>query len=148
VLLPRAAGRLDSLYLPKTALGCDLLVSLPKMKTHHWAGIAESIVAINSVFPGRFTIVDGIEGMEGKGPIQGCPKLAGVIVGGPDRVAVDATCCRIMGFDPRKVRHLKLAETLGQTGALNVRQIGESILAVATPFGLLPSLRGPRLTSQ
>jgi uncharacterized protein (DUF362 family) len=174
VRLPRAAGRLDSLYLPKTALGCDLLVSLPKMKTHHWvgatlgmknlfglvpggvygwpknvlhwAGIDESIVAINSAFPRLFTVVDGIEGMEGNGPIQGRPKLAGVIVGGPDRVAVDATCCRIMGIDPQKIRYLRLAETSGQTEAVNVRQIGESILAVATPFELLPSLRGLRLT--
>jgi uncharacterized protein (DUF362 family) len=174
VRLPKAAGSLDSLYLPKTALGCDLLVSLPKMKTHHWvgatlgmknlfglvpggvygwpknvlhwAGIEESIVAINSVFPRLFTIVDGIEGMEGNGPIQGRPKLAGVIVGGPDRVAVDATCCRIMGIDPGKVRYLKLAESNGQTEAVNVRQAGESILAVATPFELLPSLRDLRLT--
>jgi len=27
-----------ALYLPNTALGADLLVSMPKMKTHHWVG--------------------------------------------------------------------------------------------------------------
>jgi len=174
VRLPRAARGLRSLYLPKTALDCDLLVSLPKMKTHHWvgatlgmknlfglvpgavygwpknilhwAGIDESIMALNSVFPRMFTIVDGIEGMEGNGPIQGRRKPAGVIVGGGDRVAVDATCCRIMGIDPSKVGYLKMAETRGQTGEANVRQIGEPIQSVRTAFDLLPEFRSIRLS--
>jgi uncharacterized protein (DUF362 family) len=171
--LPRAARGLRSLYLPRTALDCDLLVSLPKMKTHHWAGVTlgmknlfglvpgavygwpknilhwagidESIVAINSAVPRMFTIVDGIEGMEGNGPIQGRRKSVGVIAGGRDRVAVDATCARIMGIDPRKIRHLKMAETRGQTKEANVRQIGEPIEAVRAPFELLPEFRSIRL---
>ncbi len=173
VQLPRAARDLTSLYLPKTALDCDLLVSLPKMKTHHWvgatlgmknlfglvpgavygwpknilhwAGIDESIVAVNSAVPRMFTIVDGIEGMEGNGPIQGRRKSVGVIVGGSDRVAVDATCCRIMGIDPRKIRYLRMAETQGQTIEANVRQIGESIGGLRAPFELLPEFHSIRL---
>jgi uncharacterized protein (DUF362 family) len=171
--LPRSAGGLHSLYLPQTALNCDLLVSIPKMKTHHWvgatlgmknlfglvpgavygwpknvlhwAGIDESIVAVNSAFPRVFTIVDGIEGMEGNGPIQGRPKLAGVLVGGRDRVAVDATCCRIMGIDPQKIPYLKQAESYGQTVETNVRQVGEPIRSVRTAFDLLPVFRSIRL---
>ncbi len=171
--LPRPAGRVRSLYLPKTVLGCDLLVSLPKLKTHHWvgatlgmknlfgvvpgavygwpknilhwAGINESIVAINSAVPRMFTIVDGIEGMEGNGPIQGRRKHAGVIVGGGDRVAVDATCCRIMGIDPEKVRYLRMSESMGQTVAANVRQVGEAVEAVRTNFELLPEFQALRL---
>jgi uncharacterized protein (DUF362 family) len=173
VELPRAARDLRSLYLPRTALECDLLVSLPKMKTHHWvgvtlgmknlfglvpgavygwpknvlhwAGIDESIVAINSAVPRLFTIVDGIEGMEGNGPIQGQRKPAGVIVAGADRVAVDATCCRIMGIDPARIGHLKMAGTQGQTLEANVLQIGEPIRSVRTPFDLLPEFSGLRL---
>jgi uncharacterized protein (DUF362 family) len=173
VPLPRPARGLRSLYLARTALDCDLLVSLPKMKTHHWvgvtlgmknlfglvpgavygwpknvlhwAGIDESIVAVNSAVPRTFTIVDGIEGMEGNGPIQGRRKFAGVIVGGADRVAVDATCCRIMGIDPRKIGHLSMAETQGQTMEANVRQIGEPIRSVRTAFDLLPDFRSIRL---
>ena len=61
------------------------------------------------------TVIDGYEGMEGNGPIQGKRKAAGVLVGGSDRVAVDATCCRIMGIDPAKIGHLKMAETQAQT---------------------------------
>ncbi len=173
-VLPKPAPHLPSLYLPKTALGADLLVSLPKMKTHHWvgatlgmknlfglvpggvygwpknvlhwAGIEESIVAVNSAFPRVFVLVDGIEGMDGNGPIQGNRKFAGVIVGGGDRVAVDATCCRIMGIDPAKVGYLRTAETVGQTSEAYVRQVGETIQSVRTPFRLLPQFESMRLT--
>ncbi|TFG65037.1 MAG: DUF362 domain-containing protein, partial [Gemmatimonadales bacterium] len=86
---------LGSLYLPATVLGADLLISLPKLKTHHWAGVTlsmknmfgivpgshygwpknvlhwagikESILDINSTLTSlrRFAIVDGIVGMDG-----------------------------------------------------------------------------------
>ena len=58
------------------------------------------IADLHSSVPRRFTLVDGIVGMEGNGPIQGKPKPAGVLVAGRDMPAVDATCCRIMGIDP------------------------------------------------
>src|ERR1035438_3103349 len=34
---------LRKLYLPNSALGADLLVSMPKMKTHHWVGATLSM---------------------------------------------------------------------------------------------------------
>jgi len=171
--LNRPFSRLDSLYLPRTALAADLLVSMPKMKTHHWAGatlgmknlfglvpggvygwpknvlhwagIDESIADLQRPFPHVFTIVDGIVGMEGNGPIQGKPKPTGVIVSGSDRVAVDATCCRIMGIDPQKIRYLRLAETLGLTEEGNVRQVGEAVRSVQTTFELIPEFSRLRL---
>jgi uncharacterized protein (DUF362 family) len=129
----------SEIYLPNTALRADLIVSLAKMKTHHWAGatlsmknffglvpgsvygwpknelhnidggIPQSIVELNRIFRRSFAIVDGIVGMEGNGPIQGTPKPAGVLVMGGDLPAVDATCCRIMGIDPDKVQYLSMA---------------------------------------
>jgi uncharacterized protein (DUF362 family) len=128
---------IKKLYLPNSALGADLLVSMAKMKTHHWvgatlsmknlfgvvpggiygwpknvlhwAGIHESIADLHAAFPHHFAIVDGIVGMEGNGPIQGAPKHAGVLVAGSDPVAVDATCCRVMKIDPMQIRYLQLA---------------------------------------
>ena len=126
-------SRIKKLYLPNSALGADLLVSIAKMKTHHWAGatlsmknyfglvpgavygwpknflhqvgIAPSIVELTRLFPKSFAIVDGIVGMEGNGPVQGTPKQCGVLVMGGNLPAVDATCCRIMGIDPEKIEY-------------------------------------------
>jgi uncharacterized protein (DUF362 family) len=161
-------------YLPKTALQADLVVSMPKMKTHHWvgatlacknlfgvvpggvygwpknslhwAGIEESIADLHALFPRRFAIVDGIVGMEGNGPIHGVPKMAGVLVAGADTVAVDSTCCRIMRIDPSKVGYLRLASGVdAHISETNIRQVGESIASVATAFALLPEFNRLRL---
>jgi len=174
VNLTRQHSRLEKLYLPNTALGADLLVSVPKMKTHHWvgatlsmknffglvpsgvygwpknvlhwAGISECIADLHAAFPRHFAIIDGIVGMEGNGPIQGVAKAAGVIVAGRDMAAVDATCCRIMGIDPLKVHYLMLAATGdSRVSEGGIRQIGESIQSVATRFELIPEFRGIRL---
>ena len=167
-------SRLEKFYLPNTALGADLLVSMAKMKTHHWAGatlsmknlfgvvpsgiygwpknvlhwagIDECIADLHATFPRQFAIVDGIVGMEGNGPIQGVAKPAGVLVAGSDPVAVDATCCRLMRIDPFRVGYLKLAAG-GDARLLerNIVQAGESVAAAATPFELIPELRSFRL---
>jgi uncharacterized protein (DUF362 family) len=172
VKLERPRSALRSLYLPNTALGADLLVSMPKMKTHHWvgatlsmknffglvpgaiygwpknilhwAGIPECIVDLHSAFRRTFAIVDGVVGMEGNGPIQGKPKAVGVLVAGADLVAVDATCCRVMGIDPALVSYLGLAAARGQTEEARVEQIGEAVRTVRTNFDLIPPFRALR----
>src|SRR5258708_37302558 len=120
----RGFADLPEIFLPNTARRADLIVSLAKMKTHHWAGatlsmknffglvpgsvygwpknqlhqigIDRSIAELHRVFPRSFAIVDGIVGMERNGPIQRTPKQSGCVVMGSDLVAVDSTCCRIM----------------------------------------------------
>jgi|SRR5437588_9914354 len=173
----RQFSRLEKLYLPNTALAADLLVSIPKMKTHHWvgatlsmknlfgvvpsgvygwpknvlhwAGIQECIADLHAVFPRQFAIVDGIMGMEGNGPIQGLPKHAGVLVAGRDPVAVDATCCRIMKIDPLKIGYLRLAcgNPEEQLAERNIEQAGERIEAVARAFELIPQFQQLRLVT-
>jgi uncharacterized protein (DUF362 family) len=166
-------SKLRSLYLPHTVLDCDLLVSMPKMKTHHWAGatlamknlfglvpggvygwpknvlhwagIAESIVDLHHLFPRQFAIVDGIVGMEGNGPIQGTPKTAGVLVAGADVAAVDATCCRIMGLNPARIGYLQLARGAENLNAAMANQIGETIAGVQTNFALVDEWKQIRL---
>jgi len=175
VNLVQPKSKLKSLYLPHTVLGCDLLVSMPKMKTHHWvgatlsmknlfglvpggvygwpknvlhwAGIDESIADLHALFPRTFAIVDGIVGMEGNGPIQGSPRPMGLVVAGADPVAVDATCCRIMQIDPRRVGYLRLAAGEEQLREDLIPQAGEKIASVAARFALLPGLESYRLAS-
>jgi uncharacterized protein (DUF362 family) len=163
------------IYLPNAALRADLIVSLAKMKTHHWAGatlsmknffgvvpgsvygwpknelhqvgIDESIVELNRIFRRTFAIVDGIVGMEGNGPIQGTPKQVGVLVMGADLPAVDATCCRIMGIDPTRVDYLRMASerALGVIDEAHVEQRGETIKSVHAPFELIAKFKELRL---
>jgi uncharacterized protein (DUF362 family) len=103
----------------------------------HWAGIDECIADFHGAFPRHFSIVDGIVGMEGNGPIQGNPKPVGVLVAGRDFVAVDATCCRIMKIKPEAIRYLRLAGGPDRLEASNIHQIGENIQSVATAFDLI-----------
>jgi len=48
-----------------------------------------------------FSVVDGIIGGEGNGPLDPTPRPAGVIVAGENSVAVDLACARLMGFNYR-----------------------------------------------
>lgn len=164
------ASKLKSLFLPKTLLAADFVVSMPKMKTHHWvgvtlalknmfgivpgscygwpknvlhwAGISKSILDINSTVRPDFAIVDGIVGMEGNGPIQGTPKAAGVLVAGDDPVAVDATCARIMGLVPDRIDYLQRAALLlGNMAEERIEQLGETIASTTKPFEMLPAFQ-------
>lgn len=157
---------MKELYFPALLDEMDWVVSVAKMKTHHWAGITlsmknffgimpgiyygwpknvlhfegipESIIDINATLKPNFAIVDGIVGMEGDGPIMGDPKKAGVLVMGRNLPAVDATCARIMGVDPTQIFYLELASgRLGPILERNIRQRGESIADVQTPFKFL-----------
>jgi uncharacterized protein (DUF362 family) len=162
---------LEHLYFPETALKADLIVSMPKLKTHHWAGVTlsmknffglvpgsvygwpknalhhagiqESIVDINStVRVPTFAIVDGIVGMEGNGPIQGDAKACGVLIFGNDFVAVDATAARVMTLNPRKIGYLETAgQFLGNLEEERIVQIGEPIDRFRTDFKVLPSFQ-------
>lgn len=50
-----------------------------------------------------FSVVDGIIGGEGNGPLDPTPKKVGVIVVGGNPVAVDLACARLMGFDCARI---------------------------------------------
>ncbi len=157
---------LKSLYLPKTVLAADWLVSLPKLKTHHWAGvtcamknlfglmpglvygwpknvlhhngISNSILDINTTVRSALAIVDGIVGMEGDGPIMGSPKQVGCLIMGRNLPAVDATAVRVMGLNPYGVDYLSGASgRLGPIRHENITQLGEAIEAVRTRFSVL-----------
>jgi uncharacterized protein (DUF362 family) len=159
-------SKLRDLILPEELLLADFVVSLPKMKTHHWtgvtlsmknlfgvmpgivygwpknvlhwAGINQSILDINATIKPHLAIVDGIVGMEGDGPIMGDPVKSNVLVMGRNLPAVDATCARIMGINPEKIPYLKYASgLLGTIKESNIEQRGENISQVQKKFKLL-----------
>jgi uncharacterized protein (DUF362 family) len=175
VQLFRPFSKLRELYLPNTVLGSDLLVSLPKMKTHHWtgatlamknlfgivpgavygwpknvlhrSGIDQCIADLYTLFPRQFAIVDGITAMQGNGPILGDAISPGVIVAGSHPPSVDATCCRLMQIDPHKITYLKLAGRSSGWQPDEVEQTGEPVAPLSRRFELLPQLENLRLRS-
>jgi uncharacterized protein (DUF362 family) len=57
------------------------------------------------------SIIDGIVGMEGDGPLEGTPKYCGLIAAGFDPLAADLVCTKLMGFDYKKIKLLYNALT-------------------------------------
>lgn len=158
--------RLDRLTLPRSLRQADLVVSMPKMKTHHWAGLTcamknlfgvmpgivygwpknvlhhagidGSIVDINAAVRPALAIVDGIIAMEGDGPIMGTPRQAGVVVVGTNTTAVDATVARLMALDPHRVPYLATASgRLGPVAESHIDQRGEGLAPLVQTFRLL-----------
>jgi uncharacterized protein (DUF362 family) len=161
--------RLKRLYLPETLFRADLLVSLPKLKTHHWAAVTLSLKNMFGIIPGavygwpknilhwegidgsildinaalqvpQFTVIDGIVGMEGNGPLHGEPRNSGFLVLGDDAVAVDATAARLMKIEPRRIAYLAQAgEFLGNIGRERIEQIGEKLESHEQDFRVIDS---------
>lgn len=173
--LPNAGRQstMKTLTFPALFQEVDWIVSVAKMKTHHWTGatlsmknlfgvmpgryygwpknvlhrvgIQNSILDINATLKPQFAIVDGIIGMEGDGPIMGNPTKVGVLVMGRNLPAVDATCCRVMGIDPYKVSYLEQADNwLGPIGDGSIEQRGEPIASVRKNFDLVDTIPAQR----
>jgi uncharacterized protein (DUF362 family) len=157
---------LQELSLPASILDADLVVSMPKLKTHHWAsmtcsmknlfgtvpgavygwpknllhlkGIEQSILDLTATIRPRLAIVDAIVGMEGDGPIMGTPKAVGALLMGTDVVAVDATAARLMRLRPERIAYIAEARKhLGNVAVDRIEMRGERLERYATPFNVL-----------
>ncbi|MFH1038529.1 MAG: DUF362 domain-containing protein [PVC group bacterium] len=114
------------------ALDADVIINLPKFKTHSFTLLTGAVKNLFGLVPGllkpayhaRFpdvndfssmlvdlaefaapalTITDGIWGMEGNGPGAGDRRDMGLIVAGEGPAAVDVVLSRIMGIDPLSI---------------------------------------------
>lgn len=165
--------KLDSMWLPSELLQSDFIVSMPKLKTHHWAGLTASMKNLFGTVPGavygwpknllhfrgiersivdltatirpHLTIVDAVVAMEGDGPIMGRPRPLGFVAMGGDLPAVDATMARIIGLNPAKVPYLSLAsEFLGNVSEQRIDQRGESLARYRTQFDVIQPIQRMR----
>ena len=155
---------LGYIYFSKEAYESDVLISVPKLKTHHWTnvtlslknlfgiasgqaygwpknelhfqGIVNSIADINSTRKADLSVVDGIVGMQGDGPLYGDSIDANMLLMSDDPVAIDATCSRFMGFDPLKIEHISLSAKVG-LGNLE----SDKIKLVGMSGGEIPQLK-------
>jgi uncharacterized protein (DUF362 family) len=174
VKIPLRGGyaKMDSLFMARTVAEADALISVPKLKTHHWTKISASVKNLFGIVPGakygfpkntlhmrgidaflaelldslptpqRFALVDGIVGLQGDGPLFGTAVPSGVLVGGSDFLAVDATCARLMGMEPAAIEILTFMAWagLGQIDSNKIELRGAALDALRQNFELAPPL--------
>ena len=143
----------SELWLPSHVRQADLIISTPKLKTHHWAGVSLSMKNLFGILPGArygwpkntlhingvtpsilglyqlarpvVAVVDGIVGMEGDGPLFGAAVPHGLLAVGTDPVAVDITCASLMGFSADHIEHLRVATWAGLGQGYRIVTVGE-----------------------
>jgi uncharacterized protein (DUF362 family)/Pyruvate/2-oxoacid:ferredoxin oxidoreductase delta subunit len=137
--------------IAKPVLEADLIISVPKVKTHVLTGLTGAVKNMYGVVPGFqktalhkqyprarefgemlaavygrarpvLAIADGVVAMDGDGPSAGAPYPLGVLAASADPVALDAVLCRMMGMDPASVEHLAVAARRG-LGVCDLRRI-------------------------
>src|SRR5215831_15561540 len=157
---------MDHLWLPRAVLDSDFVVSMPKIKTHHWAGVTLSMKNMFGIMPGNkygwpknvlhwkgihrsildicatvpihFVIADGVIAMEGNGPLHGSHRNLGKIVLANDPVAADFVCARLMGLNPSLIWHLDRASRFLGNGDGHIDLLTERLPQQVVPFDVLP----------
>jgi uncharacterized protein (DUF362 family)/NAD-dependent dihydropyrimidine dehydrogenase PreA subunit len=128
--------------LSRAVLEADVIISLPKFKTHGLTVMTGAIKNSYGFLPGaqksklhraagsseRFHevivdvfqlrvpdlfIVDAVIGMEGNGPTSTDLRSIGLILAANNAVALDSVIARMMGLDPDRLRFLKKARENG-----------------------------------
>jgi uncharacterized protein (DUF362 family) len=128
---------LGYLWLPRFVVAADFIVSMPKVKTHHWTGVTLSLKNMFGIVPGNrygwpknilhwagihqsildicatvrphFVVADAIVAMKGDGPLNGTAKELGMVLLSDDPVAADATLARTLGFIPNRIPYIRAA---------------------------------------
>jgi len=165
---------IGTVEISSIVLSCDVLINVPKLKTHdqlpvtlglknmkgvipdeekkrfHSQGLSWAIVDLNRLVKPDLTVIDGSIAMEGLGPIFGDRIKMGIVVASEDIVAADGIASKIMGFNPKKIDHIRFAWKSG-IGTLDFRKIkvvGRSVGSVKRKFKAAPSslLKIPGLT--
>jgi uncharacterized protein (DUF362 family) len=135
VPIPRS-DFLPSIDLARCFVDSDLIIDMPKIKTHKYATITcalknmfgaipdplrivyhknihETLAALNSVLFDRTVVVcDGLVAMEGAGPMWGTSRPLGLLLVAPDPLSCDRVVHQIMGFPREAVRHIVLSEQM------------------------------------
>ncbi|MBQ4480444.1 MAG: DUF362 domain-containing protein [Victivallales bacterium] len=130
------------LELTEHLLQTDVLITLPKLKTHVQMGytgalknqyglvvgtrkaqyhfrfqnrdrLADLMIDINRTAKVKLAILDAVVAMEGPGPHGGRPRKIGALVVGTDLPAVDVVGCQLIGLDPQSYPLLQAAARAG-----------------------------------
>ncbi len=155
---------LKELHLPVDLLEADVVIGIAKLKTHvqslfsgtvknyfgclplkhrqaahrlaRYRPFCEALVDIYNAVRPSFTLLDGIVGMEGRGPNGGTPRKLGLILAARDHPACDAVAMRLIGLDPKGYPVLENARSrgLGENRIRRIRVVGGDPDAWKTRF--------------
>lgn len=156
--IPHPTGKVaKNLTIINCCAGADVIISLPKLKTHGlttmtgavkvmFGGIpgllkaeyhlkmpkvedfAELLVDIVELLKPKLSIMDGIVGMEGDGPSAGQPRRIGVVLSSTDSYALDTVAAEIIGLKPESVPTIMAARGRGFVSSLEeVELVGENL---------------------
>jgi uncharacterized protein (DUF362 family)/Pyruvate/2-oxoacid:ferredoxin oxidoreductase delta subunit len=132
----------STLHISKPVLDADVIISLPKLKTHslllytgaiknmfgcvpgllkseyhkqapHPDDLAQMLVDLYAIIKPELTIMDGIVGMEGNGPSRGQPRAIGALLASIDGVALDTIASTILGYNPQDIATTRIAARQG-----------------------------------
>lgn len=136
-------GRFQRFEIARAVQEADVIINLPKLKTHGMTTLTGAVKNLFGCIPGkrkvqwhfntginhdlfmrmlvelyvllqpRFTIMDAVVGMEGNGPGSGDPREVGLILAGKDAVAVDAVAGQLVGVSPQQQPVLRAAAAAG-----------------------------------
>ena len=133
---------MPTVSISRAVLEADIIISLPKFKTHGLTVITGAIKNSYGILPGAqkamlhkaagnamafqelvvdvfrlripdMFIVDAVVGMEGNGPASPDLRNIGVLLASDNAVAVDAVIATMMGCDPGRLRFLQKAKEVG-----------------------------------
>lgn len=155
---------IDSVLISSVLLDADLVVNLCKCKTHQmtlftgavknmfgavaprdririhllgtFAAVSDAIADVFAACPAQANLMDGVVGMEGKGPSSGKPRSLGVILASEDAVALDAVAASLIGYGPGEVRTTTAAaqKGLGVCDLSRIEVDGIDLQAAAVKF--------------
>ena len=147
-------GKTDvTLPFNEVLLNADLIVNVPKLKTHNFIGvtcamknifgsiskprkytyhdnIVNVIVAANKIIKSDIVVVDGLI-------VRGsCPKKLGVIMASDNPLTNDFVAAKIMSFNPKKVPYLNLAakEKVGEAENISIIEDGVKLAEIKKNF--------------
>jgi uncharacterized protein (DUF362 family)/Pyruvate/2-oxoacid:ferredoxin oxidoreductase delta subunit len=173
ILPPKRGGKIfKQLEIDQTVLEADVVINLPKFKTHSltlltlgvknlfgcipgprkalWhlkAGedrktFAQILVDVYQIIHPSLTILDGIVGMEGNGPNSGRPIQLGLILASGDPLSLDQIVCDLLGISRESLLTNRVAFEQG-LGKDGIEVVGEKVEDVRIPHFQFPTLSQP-----
>jgi uncharacterized protein (DUF362 family) len=129
--------------ISSVALDCDVIINLPKFKTHqqlrttfavknmfgcvsgkrkalwhfrkggNFEDFCGLIIDIFKFLNPALTIIDGVMAMDGTGPIRGRTRPLGWLIGGTEPIACETVCCKLVNIKPEELPIIKTARKMG-----------------------------------